>query len=115
MKKGEGYAIQINTTMAKKPGLTEGSKLQAQLVKDNSPHQLAVTAVFTKVMNTVPTKMQQEAKKVFDGLTPGNQRGLMYLVRQPKSMDKQIDRALIIAKKLKQGISSPRLILWTDK
>jgi uncharacterized protein YdeI (YjbR/CyaY-like superfamily) len=40
----------------------------------------------------------QDAKKVFDGLTPGNQRGLMYLVRQPKLMDKQIDRALIIEK-----------------
>lgn len=79
--------------MAKKPGLTEGSKLQAQLVQDNSPHQLAVPSVFTEEMNT-----DQDAKKVFDGLTPGNQRGLMYLVRQPKLMDKQIDRALIIEK-----------------
>jgi uncharacterized protein YdeI (YjbR/CyaY-like superfamily) len=52
-----------------------------------------------------------EADRVFHSLTEGNQRGLMYLVTQVKSSDKRIDRALKIADKIKQGITSPRVIL----
>jgi uncharacterized protein YdeI (YjbR/CyaY-like superfamily) len=59
-----------------------------------------------EVLDTDP-----EAGRVFDSLTEGNKRGLMYLVSQVKSSDKRIERSFIIAAKLKRGITSPREIL----
>jgi uncharacterized protein YdeI (YjbR/CyaY-like superfamily) len=52
-----------------------------------------------------------EANKIFHALTAGNQRGLIYLLSLVKSSDKKIERALKIAERIKQGITSPRLIL----
>lgn len=44
-------------------------------------------------------------------LVDGNKRSLMYLVSQPKTSDKRIERALFIAERIKSGITSPRLVL----
>ena len=51
------------------------------------------------------------AAQKFKSLTPGNQRGLIYLVTQVKTSDKRIERALTIADRLKHGITSPKTIL----
>jgi uncharacterized protein YdeI (YjbR/CyaY-like superfamily) len=59
----------------------------------------------------VVLEMDVEADKLFHKLTEGNQRGLMYLVTLVKSSDKRIERALLIAEKIKVGITAPRLIL----
>jgi uncharacterized protein YdeI (YjbR/CyaY-like superfamily) len=48
---------------------------------------------------------------VFEDLTDGNKRGLIYVVSSVKSSDKRIERALKIVEKLKIGVTSPRLIL----
>ena len=53
----------------------------------------------------------EAANKIFESLTDGNKRGLIHLITIPKSSDKKIERALLIAEKLKIGISSPRLVL----
>jgi uncharacterized protein YdeI (YjbR/CyaY-like superfamily) len=52
-----------------------------------------------------------DADAVFQNLTDGNKRGIIYLVTLLKTSDKRIERALIIAEKLKLGVTSPRLIL----
>ena len=48
---------------------------------------------------------------IFHALTEGNQRGVIYLVTQVKSSKKKVERALKISEKLKQGVTSARLIL----
>ncbi|HMP87120.1 MAG TPA: YdeI/OmpD-associated family protein, partial [Lacibacter sp.] len=49
-----------------------------------------------------------EAEALFRKLTPGNQRGLLYLVTRLRSSEKRIERSLHIAEKMKAGITSPR-------
>ena len=73
---------------------------------DNTDYQFAIPQELEEVLNT-----DDEANQIFNSLTEGNQRGLMYLVSQVKSVDKRIERALKISERLKNGITSPRLIL----
>ena len=103
-----GHFIFISSKTLKKLGLTEGDNVDIELNEDTSKYQFPVPEAFNDVLEKDP-----EAKTVFNGLTPGNQRGLLYLVSQVKSVDKQIDRALRIAEQLKSGHHSPRTILRT--
>lgn len=104
-KKG-GYYINIGQETLKKIGVTEGMSVKPVFSKDTSPHQFKTVAELDEVLKTDP-----EAKDVFDSLTEGGKRSLLYLVAQPKSVDKRIERALTIANRLKQGITSARVIL----
>lgn len=74
--------------------------------KDTSIHQFKIPPELKEVLATDP-----QANKVFQTLTPGGKRSLMYLAEQPKSIDKKIERALLIANRLKEGVTSARLIL----
>ncbi len=56
-----------------------------------------------------------EAEVVFNRLTPGNKRGLMALVNMVKSVDKKIERALLIAEKIRRGVHSPQQIMKKDR
>jgi len=103
-----GHFIFISSKTLKKLGLNEGDRVEIELNEDNSKYQFPVPEAFNEVLEQDP-----EAKTVFNGLTPGNQRGLLYLVSQVKNVDKQIDRALRIAEQLKSGHHSPRTILRT--
>lgn len=105
-KKEGGYFIHVGGAFAKKMGLTEGMMVTPLFTADESDYQFAAPETLLEVLRTDP-----EADAIFHGLTEGNQRGLMYLVNQVKSVDKQIERALKIASRLKEGVHSPRIIL----
>lgn len=49
-----------------------------------------------------------EAKRLFESLSDGNKRGLIYLITSVKATEKRIDRSLKIADQIKAGITSPR-------
>lgn len=101
-----GNIIFIGSKTLKKLGLAEGDTIDISLAEDHSEYQFSVPEAFNEVLEQDP-----EAKAIFQSLTPGNQRGLLYLVGQVKSLDKQIERALRIAEQLKSGHFSPRTIL----
>lgn len=105
-RKQGGYWIYINSATVQSEGLRVGALVTFSLEPDKSPIQFDVPEEFAEVLETDP-----EAKSIFSALTPGNQRGLIYLVTQLKSTDKRIARALLIAEKLKRGIHFPKLIL----
>jgi Bacteriocin-protection, YdeI or OmpD-Associated/Domain of unknown function (DUF1905) len=104
--KAGGYFVYIGSAICKKLQLKKGSAVQVIFVKDTTEYQFEMPEELNEVLNTDP-----EAHDIFHALTPGNQRGLMHLVTLLKSGDKRIERALIIAEKIKHGITSPRLIL----
>jgi Bacteriocin-protection, YdeI or OmpD-Associated/Domain of unknown function (DUF1905) len=105
-KKEGGYFINIGLTICKKLNLSEGSKITASFSIDKTEYQFEMPEELKEVLNT-----DFEADKIFHSLTEGNQRGLIYLISQVKSSDKKIERALKIVEKLKNGITSPRVIL----
>lgn len=105
-KKEGGHFINIGSTICKKLKIKEGSKVNAVFLVDNSEYQFEMPEELKEVLNTDP-----EADKIFHSLTAGNQRGLIYLVTQVKSSDKKIERALKIVERIKNGVTSPRIIL----
>jgi Bacteriocin-protection, YdeI or OmpD-Associated/Domain of unknown function (DUF1905) len=104
-KEGMHY-IMIASKHLKQLKLKEGMEVDAIIKKDTSELQFQVPEEFTEVFATDP-----EAEKIFTSLTAGNKRGLIAIVNMVKSSDKKIERALKIAAKLKQGITSPQKML----
>lgn len=104
-KKGEHF-IRIGSALCKQLKIKAGSTVKAVFSADPSPYQFAMPEELKEVLDSDP-----EAGRIFHALTKGNQRGLMHLVAQVKSVDKKIERALKIAQKLKRGINSPRFML----
>ncbi|HEU4471246.1 MAG TPA: YdeI/OmpD-associated family protein [Flavisolibacter sp.] len=101
-----GFYIYISAATIKKLQVSIGTKLEVSFKADETKYQSIMPEELEAVLSTDP-----EAASVFEGLTGGNQRGLIYLVVQVKSTDKRIERALKIAAKLKSGIVSPRKIM----
>lgn len=105
-KKEAGHFITIGATICKKLNIKQGSKVTATFTSDTTKYQFEMPEELQEVLKTDP-----EANTMFHTLTKGNQRSLMYLVSQVKSTDKRIDRALKIAEKIKNGITSAKIIL----
>lgn len=106
-KNREGtHFIMVAAKYLKQLKLKAGSTVQAVFSVDTSELQFPVPEEFTEVMQTDP-----DAQKIFNTLTAGNKRGLVALVNMVKSADKKIERALLIARKLRAGIRSPAAML----
>lgn len=105
-QKEGGHYIVVGGATCRKLKIKEGSKLKATFRPDDTDYQFAMPEELREVLAT-----DEVANKIFHALTAGNQRGLIYLVAQVKSSEKRIERALKIAERLKQGITSQREIL----
>jgi uncharacterized protein YdeI (YjbR/CyaY-like superfamily) len=80
--------------------------VSATFKPDDTEYQFPVPEELAEVLATDP-----DADKIFQHLTPGNQRGLMHLVNMVKSPDKRVERALLIAKRIKEGITAPARVM----
>ncbi len=105
-KKEGGYFINLGSTICKQLNLKEGDEIALTFTEDNSELQFEMPEEFLEVLYQDP-----DADAVFQTLTDGNKRGLIYVITLVKSSEKRIERALKVAEKLKLGITSPRLVL----
>lgn len=105
-KKEVGYCVYIRGALGKELKLQEGAEINARVVIDDSPNQFEMPEELEEVLRS-----DAEADAIFQSLTPGNQRGLIYLVTQVKSTDKRIERALRVATCIKLGIKAPQLVM----
>ncbi|HMO32483.1 MAG TPA: YdeI/OmpD-associated family protein [Lacibacter sp.] len=104
MRTKEGdYYVHLGTSQVRKMKLKAGSSVAVRFSEDVTEHQFEVPEEFAAVLESDP-----EAEALFRKLTPGNQRGLLYLVTRLRSSEKRIERSLHIAEKMKAGITSPR-------
>jgi uncharacterized protein YdeI (YjbR/CyaY-like superfamily) len=104
-KEGIHY-IMVGAKYLKQLKWKTGQTVKALIAVDTSELQFHIPEEFAEVMATDP-----EAQALFNSLTDGNKRGLIALVNMLKSTDKKIERALLIAEKLKAGIRSPAAML----
>ena len=105
-KKEGGYFINLGSIICKKLNLNEGNEIILSFKDDDSEFQFDMPEEFIEVLYQDP-----DADSVFQSLTDGNKRGLIYVIMLVKSSEKRIERALKVAEKLKLGITSPRLVL----
>ena len=104
--KGGGYYINIGSTICKRLKLKTGMEITLEFKEDTTQYQFDMPEELNEVF-----LQDVDAFNIFQQLTDGTKRGLIYLVNLVKSSDKKIERSLEIAEKLKAGVHSPALIL----
>jgi uncharacterized protein YdeI (YjbR/CyaY-like superfamily) len=88
----------MNKTNLKKLGLKVGSPVQVNMWKDTSEFGYPMPEELREVL-----EQDREAKSYFDALTAGKKRSFIHIVSGVKSVDKRIERALMLAEKLKDS------------
>jgi Bacteriocin-protection, YdeI or OmpD-Associated/Domain of unknown function (DUF1905) len=105
-KKEGGFYINIGSKICNALNLKLGDDVTLSFSEDTSEYQFDMPEELTEVFYQDP-----DAFAIFDRLTDGNKRSLIYLVNAVKSSEKRIERALRIVEKLKMGITKPQLIM----
>jgi ABC-type lipoprotein release transport system permease subunit len=105
-KKEGGFYINIGSSICNKLNLKLGDSVTLSFREDTTEYQFEMPEELTEVFYQDP-----DAFTIFDSLTDGNKRSLIYLVNAVKSSEKRIERALKIVEKLKMGITKPQLIM----
>jgi Bacteriocin-protection, YdeI or OmpD-Associated/Domain of unknown function (DUF1905) len=98
MPHGKGWVISMNKTNLKKLGLKVGSPVQVNMRQDTSEFGLPMPEELSEVL-----EQDSLAKSYFDALTAGKKRSLIHIVSGVKNIDKRIERAFMIAEKLKDN------------
>lgn len=104
LKEG-GYYVTLGGRVMKMLKLKAGQEIEVSLKADTSEWQFEVPEEFNEVLETDP-----DASRIFNKLTDGNMRGIIYLVTKIKSSERRIQKALDICEKLKRGITSTQKI-----
>lgn len=94
--KGE-YFINVNKSIRNKLELEVGQRVKVLLIKDDSEYGMPLPPSFEELLYQDP-----EGKKLFDALTPGRRRSLIYVIAKLKSEQKQLEKGLIIIDYLKE-------------
>lgn len=100
------YVISFGKRYQKAIGVFPTDFFELQLFEDTSKYGVEVPESFQAVLDSDP-----DGAKVFESLTPGQKRGLIYYVARFKTAQTQIDKTLIIFENLKKGIRDPREII----
>lgn len=99
MPAGDGvFFININKKIRDQLKLKEGSKVVAHLEKDNSEYGLPFPEELKELLD-----QDKSGNKLFQALTPGKQRNLIYIAGQVKNADLRIHRAMVILDHLKKN------------
>ena len=92
------WFINLNKKIRDQLQLKEGGKVNVVLTKDESEFGLPFPEELRECLDQDP-----EGKKLFDQLTPGKQRNLIYGVNQVKNTDLRIHRAMTMIDHLKNN------------
>jgi hypothetical protein len=101
-----GHYIIVGSKTCKTLNLKPNDAILVDFKEDTSEYQFEMPEEFQEVLY-----QDSEAMSVFEDLTDGNKRGLIYVVSSVKSSEKRIERALKVCEKLKIGVTSPKLML----
>ncbi len=104
-KKEDDFFVVINKANIIKLKVKVGDAIVVFFKQDKTDLQFEVPEEFLEILAT-----DLFAKKTFNSLTNGNKRGIISLLLKIKSIDKKIEKSLLIAEKLKLGITNPQLI-----
>ena len=94
---GDDYFITVSKKLRDTLGLNVGEPVTVEMEKDESKYGMPMPKEFAEVL-----KQDSEGKKVFEALSPGNQRLMLKLVVFVKESDKRIVRSLVGVEILKQ-------------
>jgi hypothetical protein len=91
------YFITVSKKLRDKLGLELGASISIELAKDESQFGMPMPEEFAEVMRQDP-----EGERLFNALSPGNQRLMLKLIVFVKDVDKRIIRSLVGLEVLKK-------------
>ena len=84
------YFITVSKKLRDKLGLEIGKSVAVELEKDESQFGMPMPEEFAEVL-----RQDEEGERLFNALTPGNQRLMLKLIVFVKDVDKRIIRSLV--------------------
>jgi Bacteriocin-protection, YdeI or OmpD-Associated len=97
-KKDDFYYVLMNQEILKKLQLDFGSVISVTLSPDVSKYGMPICEEFQEMLLQDP-----EGETLFDKLTPGKQRSLIFYINKIKSSQLKIERSFIILEHLKNN------------
>jgi len=98
-----GYYIMVGKATKKKIMAEADDALKLKIEKDSSTYQAEIPEELAAVLET-----DEEATMLFDKLTAGKKRSIIYFISRVKKSDTRITKALKVIECLKMGITDLR-------
>jgi len=103
------YSIMFSKDKQKELGIFTNDYFQLQLFEDTSKYGVEVPEEFEAVLLS-----DYMAHEIFEGLTPGKKRGIIYKILRYKNSQTRIDKSILMCENLKRGIRDPQLLFKTQ-
>lgn len=98
----------LSKAKQKELGVFMGDYFTIQIFKDTSKYGVVPCEEFEAVMLT-----DYEAFQIFEAMTPGKKRSIIYAINRYKSSQIRIDKSIVFTNNLKRGIFDQKL--WLKK
>ncbi len=100
------FRIYFSKTKQKELNVFPNDYFQLQLFEDQSKYGVEPCEEFEAVMLS-----DYDAYTIFETLSPGKQRSIIYAIGRYKSSQTRIDKSILFTNNLKRGITDPKLWL----
>lgn len=101
-KNTDDYKLMFGKRLQKDLGVFINDYFDIQIFEDTSKYGVEMPEELDAVFQS-----DSEAFKIFESLTPGKQRSIIYTIIRIKKSQTRIDKALIMCNNLKRGESNP--------
>ena len=101
-----GYFMGMGRKLQKQHSVGIGDEVRITIWPDQTKYQAPMPEALAAVIETDP-----DLQTIFEALTPGRKRSIIYMVSSAKRTETQINRALKIGENLKRGITDLPLLL----
>jgi len=99
LPRGDGsYLVTVNKKLQTTLRIQPGSTVRVSLRPDDSEYGLPMPEELAELL-----AQDEEGHRLMHALTPGKLRTLLYIVGQPKTSDKRLQRALVIVDHVKRN------------
>ncbi|MFS4467999.1 YdeI/OmpD-associated family protein [Maribacter sp. 2210JD10-5] len=105
-KRNGNYVMMFGKKHQKTLGIFLNDYFQMQFFEDTSKYGVETSEEFEAVMTSDPV-----ASELFETLTDGRKRGLIYAIDRYKNSQTRIDKYLNLCENLKKGIRDPQELL----
>jgi len=105
-KRGDNYYMMFGKRYQKELGIFPNDYFKLQFFEDTSKYGVAMPEELEAVFLGDP-----DAFDIFESLTAGKKRGLIYAITRFKNTQTRIDKSLVLCENLKRGIRDNRIVL----
>ena len=99
------YRMMFSKGNQAKLGLFQNDYFEMQLIEDTSKYGVEMPEELDEVFKT-----DVDAFRIFESLTAGKKRSIIYTIIRIKNSQKRIDKALLLCENLKKGITDQRAL-----